>query len=158
MILHSFCCYVLLQLHVPEVVQQGVTFTNLMMRYESLLITSATWVIIQAVHKGLNRWGNSPVFVRAKPALAVAISVGLAFLPSFRLGMWDETLLYGITLGSLTGLGQKLIKQTLMGRDHRIKPFIKDPELREKIDEYLKNNEESQKPVGIKQKLAKFLS
>lgn len=100
----------------------GVKFTVLFMRYESLLITSASWVLIQLVQKGLTAAGDSKVFIRLKPLMPVFISVAMAFLPTFRIGAWDETLLYGIVLGSLTGFGQKLLKQTILGMDSRLQP------------------------------------
>jgi hypothetical protein len=135
----------------------GVAFTKLMIRYESLMITSAAWVIIQALYRVVGAVANHPLLVRLKPMLAVVLSIGMAFLPSFRLGAWDETLLYGITLGSLTGLGQKIIKQTLLGKDYRIHPVIKDPELRQKIDEYLAVHKPEKEP-GLRTKLANLLT
>jgi hypothetical protein len=148
----------LAQLTVPYSIQEGVSFTRLMLRHESLMITSATWVIIQSAQKGLSRWADLPVFVRLKPAIAVGLSVAMAYLPSFRLGTWDETLLYGITLGSLAGLGQKLLKQTLMGKDHRIRPVISDPSLREKIDGYLEAKKAEEPPKTLCKKIAHFIT
>jgi hypothetical protein len=118
-------------------IQGSVAFSKLLLRYESLLITSASWVIIQTLKKCLTAMASSPVFARLEPFLPIAVSVGAAFLPSFRLGTWDETLLYGVILGSMTGLGQKVLKQSLLGQDYRIRPVIEDPELRKKIDEHL---------------------
>ena len=121
----------------PAVQEGGITFTKLFLRYESLLITAASWVIIQIIQKSMPSVADHPAVVRMKPVAAVVISIGMAFLPSFRLGSWDETLLYGIVLGSMTGFGQKILKQTLLGQDHRIQPVIEDPELRKKIAEHL---------------------
>lgn len=98
----------------------GATLAELFLRYESLMITAASWVIIQVAQKSATSIGNHPLFVRLKPAMPVFISVGMAYLPKFRLGTWDETLLYGIVLGSFTGFGQKLLKQTLLGQDARL--------------------------------------
>ena len=123
----------------PAVHEGGVAFTKLFLRYESLMITSASWVIIQVIQKSLGSWADKALFVRLKPGAPVALSIAMAFMPTFRLGSWDETLLYGIVLGSLTGFGMKILKQTLLGQDHRIQPVIDDPELRQKIDEHLKS-------------------
>jgi len=122
----------------PAIQEGGIAFTKLFLRYESLMITSATWVIVQVFQKSMSKVADNPWVVRLKPAIVLALSVAMAFMPSFRLGSWDETLLYGITLGSLTGLGQKILKQTLMGQDYRINKVITDPALRKKIDEQLK--------------------
>lgn len=107
----------------------GVKFTGLFLRYESLMITTASWVIVQVLQKCLTTVGNSPVFIRLKPLMPVLISMGMAFLPSYELGTWDETLLYGIVLGSLTGFGQKLLKQTVLGLDSRLQPEEEKPEV-----------------------------
>jgi len=100
--------------------QGGASFTKLFIRYESLLITTASWVIIQALKKSRLNWDKFPTFVRLEPFWPIVISVGMAFLPICRLGTWDETLLYGIVLGALTGFGTKVLKQTFLGQDARL--------------------------------------
>jgi hypothetical protein len=134
LLLSSLVCT---QTNVAPVVEGSVAFTKLMLRYESVMITSASWVVIQAIQKGVPVVSNHAAFVRIKPIAAVILSIGMAFMPSFRLGAWDETLLYGVALGSITGLGQKILKQTLLGQDPRIHPVIDDPELRKQIDAHL---------------------
>lgn len=106
----------------------SVTFTQLFLRYESLMISSASWVLIQAFKKSMVKASSNPVFARLEPFLPIFVSVGLAFLPFCRLGRWDETLLYGIILGSMTGLGQKILKQSVLGMDTRIENGDKEPE------------------------------
>lgn len=111
-----------------------VDFTSMMMRIESLYITTAAYVLIQGMSQF--KMANNAITYRLKPFAPALLTTGMAFLPSFRLGAWDETLLYGLSLGAFIGWGHKLLKQTVFGRDHRIKGRIDDPELQKLIDEY----------------------
>jgi hypothetical protein len=117
---HDLAQFLLNQTPAASIHEGGVKFTELFLRYESLMITAASWVIIQVIQKSVTPVGSHRLFIRFKPIMPVVISVVMAYLPSFKLGSWDETLIYGIILGSLTGFGQKLLKQTLLGQDARL--------------------------------------
>ncbi len=117
----------------------SVKFTSILVRYESLMITGATWVLIQTFWKTVPNIANHPILARLKPMMSVILCTGAAFLPSFRLEgqRWDEMLLYGIVLGSSTSYAHKILSQVGFGKDRRINPFVDDPELQAAIDEYL---------------------
>lgn len=132
-----------------------VKFTNILVRYESLMITGATWVVIQTFWKAVPNIANHPILARLKPLMSVILCTGAAFLPSFRLEgqQWDETLLYGIVLGSGTSYAHKILAQVGFGKDHRINPFIDDPALRTVIDDYLKAKAAGENGGKAKRKL-----
>lgn len=111
-----------------------VDFTGMIMRLESLYITTAAYVIIQGMSQ-IEAMKNAFAY-RLKPFAPALLTTGMAFLPSFRLGAWDETLLYGLSLGAFIGWGHKLLKQSVFGRDRRIKSRVDDPALQKLIDEY----------------------
>ena len=118
--------------------QGTIQFTEVLLRYESLMITSAAWVIIQAGSKGWPAFSKSSIGARLKPGASIVICTAMAFLPSFRLEgqEWDEALLLGIVLGSGLSHAHKILKQTGFGDDADISPRVNDPELQKVIDEY----------------------
>lgn len=156
-----FAVVFLAQLDTASAVAAGtVDFTGMMMRLESLYITTAAYVLIQGASQF--KATKKALWYRLKPFLPALLTTGMAFLPSFRLGAWDETLLYGLSLGAFIGWGHKLLKQSVFGRDHRIKGRIEDPELQALIDEYFeakKRNTMSKKTkLSLKHHFEKLLT
>ena len=119
-----------------EMADGTVEFTDMLMRYDTLMITGAAWSIIQAMQKGLPV-ADHPLMQRLKPGASILLCTAFAFLPMWRVGTWDETLLYGIVIGGSLGQGHKILSQTIFGKDRRINPYVEDPELRKLIDEYV---------------------
>lgn len=120
----------------PGVTEGAIAFTAMMFRLESLYISTAAYVVIQAMSKV--DLAKHAIASRLKPFAPAVLTTAMAFFPSFRLGAWDETLLYGLSIGAFIGWGYKLVAQSIFGQDHRIKGRIDDPELQELIDEYFK--------------------
>lgn len=136
-----------------------VDFTGMMLRLESLYITTAAYVLIQGMSQFETVMKNAIVH-RFKPFAPAAFTTAMAFFPSFRLGAWDETLLYGLSLGAFIGWGHKLLKRTVFGRDQTKK--IDDPELQVLIDEYFaakqRNTMSEKTKVSLRDHLEKLLT
>lgn len=120
-----------------HVIAGTVEFTDMLVRYDTLMITGAAWAIIQAVQKGFPKLADHAIAQRLKPGASIVLCTALAYLPQWQVGSWDETLLYGIVIGGSLGQGHKILSQTVFGKDRRIKPYVEDPELRKIIDEYV---------------------
>lgn len=138
----------------------AVDFSGMMFRLESLYITTAAFVLIQGASKV--KWlKEHPAWAQFLPLAPAVLTVSGAFLPSFRLGAWDETLMYGLSLGAFIGWGHKLLKQTIFRNDSRIKG-IDDPELQKLIDEYLeakrRNTMSTKTKVKLRHHLEKLLT
>ena len=115
-----------------------VEFTTMLARYDTLMITGAAWTIIQAIQKGLpEKFIDHSIAQRLKPGASIVLCVAFSYLPFWRIGSWDETLLYGIVIGGSLGQGHKILSQSIFGKDRRIKPYVEDPDLRKIIDEYV---------------------
>jgi hypothetical protein len=117
----------------------AVKFTDMLMRYETLMVTGAAWTVIQVMQKSLPDLSDHPYLQRLKPLAPIALCVGMSFMPTFRLpgAQWDELILYGIVIGGTLSNGHKILGQTVLGKDRRINPYVQDPELRKIIDEYV---------------------
>ena len=161
----AFAVAFLAQVEGTGIETQGVTegtvaFMSMMFRLESLYISTAAYVVIQGMSKV--ELSKHPIATRLKPFAPAALTTVMAFFPSFRLGAWDETLLYGLSIGAFIGWGYKLVAQSVFGQDHRIKGRIDDPGLQSLIDDYFeakqRNTMSEKTKVTLRAKLEDLLT
>ena len=104
------------------------TLVDLIFRPENLALVVGVWSIISGMAKAFPKLAKRRVWARVQPLLAPALCIAaMLWLPGLKaaegLSIGDRIVL-GLVLGFAVGQVHKLIKQTWLGKDERIKPTI----------------------------------
>ncbi len=94
-----------------------------LMRVDNLLVVAAVWVLISVVNRVFPKLKAHRVYARIAPALPILLCSAAVWIPGTadpELGVGSRIFL-GIVLGALVANAHKLLGQTVLGRDDRIK-------------------------------------
>jgi hypothetical protein len=90
---------------------------------ENLLIAAAVWVLLSAFTRAFPKLKAHKVWARLAPVLPIVLCSGAVWIPGTvdpELGIGSRIVL-GIVLGALAANGHKILGQTILGKDERIK-------------------------------------
>lgn len=90
---------------------------------QNLLIVGAVWTALQTLRKVLPKLTSHHIYARLAPVLPLVLASAAVWLPG---AVADGTtvgskVLLGLVLGAMVGHTHKLLKQTGLGQDRRIK-------------------------------------
>ena len=94
-----------------------------LMRVENLSVAVAVWIVLSVVNRIFPKLKAHPVYARAAPALPIVLCSVCVWIP----GIADPTLgvgsriMLGIILGAVAANAHKILGQTVLGKDDRIR-------------------------------------
>lgn len=98
-------------------------FTDYLFQIENLLIVAAVWTLLTTTHRMFPKIKAHSVWARLAPAAPILLCSAAVWIP----GAADSAMsvgsriMLGITLGAMTANAHKILKQTALGQDARIK-------------------------------------
>ena len=96
-------------------------FVEYLLRTEHVLIAVAVWVAISTAQRIVPSLAQNARWVRLLPVLPILGCSALVWLPGLVDGSPAQKVLLGIVLGSACGHLHKLVRQTILGNDKRIR-------------------------------------
>jgi len=97
----------------------------LIMRPENLITVLGVWILLDAFRRSVPKASTSGLYARLVPWMPLVLCIAAQWLP--RVGIVDAALgdkvLLGLVLGFAVGHAHKLIAQSVLGKDERIKPL-----------------------------------
>lgn len=96
-------------------------FVEYVLRVEHMLLMVAVSVLISTAQRLLPSLRQSRTWARALPGLPIVLCSVFVWLPGLVDGDPAQKLLLGIVLGSFAGQANKILRQSLLGNDKRIR-------------------------------------
>lgn len=96
-------------------------FIDYLARTEHALIMLAVWFSIGIIRRVMPCLEQNGIWLRLLPALPTLLCSMAVWMPGLVEGGTSERILLGIVLGAFCGHVHKIIKQTLLGNDRRIR-------------------------------------
>lgn len=98
-----------------------VDFAAYLLRTEHVLIACAVWILISVLQRLVPDLGRSRLWARLLPVTPIVGCSVAVWLPGLvEGGAWERVLL-GIVLGAGCGHIHKIVRQSLLGNDRRIR-------------------------------------
>ncbi len=98
-------------------------FADYLLQVENLLIVAACWTLMETIHKIFPRVKSHSIWARFAPAAPILLCSAAVWIPgavASEVSVGTRILL-GIVLGAMTANAHKILKQTALGHDDRIR-------------------------------------
>lgn len=95
------------------------------LRTEHILLMAAVAAVIEAVGRALPGLADNPYWVRLLPVLPMLACSVAVWVPGLVDGSVGERMVLGVLLGSFCGHFHKVVRQTVLGNDKRIRDHPK---------------------------------
>ena len=105
-------------------------FIDYLFTVPNLLIVSSVWILLGRVRKSLPKVKATAFYARLEPLLPIILASAAVWVP----GAVEDTMtiasriFLGVVLGFLAAHGNKVFRQTALGRDRRIRKKAKTHE------------------------------
>jgi hypothetical protein len=96
-------------------------FVDYLLQTEHALIACAAWVVLAMVKRVAPCLSENRVWLRLLPVMPTVLCTWAAFWPGLVEGTVGERVLLGIVLGAISSHVYKLVQQSLLGNDKRIR-------------------------------------
>lgn len=96
-------------------------FAEYLLRIENMLIVACVWVLMTTIRRSFPRLGESQIWARLSPIIPIILCSGLVWVPGAVEGSVSTRIMVGVVLGAMAANGHKILKQTALGDDHRVR-------------------------------------
>ena len=96
-------------------------FASYLMQVNHMLIVVSVWVLMSLVRRIVPAVGDHHIYATLSPVLPIVLCSVAVWIPGLVDGSIATKIMLGIVLGAMAANGHKIVRQTLLGDDQRIR-------------------------------------